>query len=501
MSTRSRTSFFVTVAVALSTLAAVPAWGAETHTTRPAHIAQADPADPSDPSPTVIDPFAVGTTRLAGASRIDTAIAASKHYHPGVSAVFIATSTNFPDALSAAAASALVGGPLLLTDPASLPAAVLTEVKRLEPARIYVVGGAGAVSAKVFNALAAVKRPERLQGSDRYATGLAVVTATFQSATTAFIATGATFPDALAATGAAGASHSPVILVDGNKATVSSATLDLLGNLGVTDVAIAGGTGVVSSSIETQLRTSGRNVIRYGGGDRYSTAAVVNAAFFSPGTDTAFLATGTAFPDALAGAALAGRLGAPLYITQPACMPDVTRSALAALGNVKTVVMGGTGAVSAASAAGLGCLSGSTPTISGTVRVGSTLTAHVGSWTAGTSFSYRWYANGAAIGGTASTLTLSAAVQGKRISVHVTGSQTGYVSLTKSSGSTAVVAGKPTPPPAPPGNPGNTKNCSDFATWAQAQAWFLKYLPYYGDVAQLDADNDGIACETLPGAP
>jgi hypothetical protein len=52
-----------------------------------------------------------------------------------------------------------------------------------------------------------------------------------------------------------------------------------------------------------------------------------------------------------------------------------------------------------------------------------------------------------------------------------------------------------------PPNPGDTKNCSDFATWAQAQAWFELYFPWYGDVAKLDADNNGIACESLPGAP
>lgn len=52
-----------------------------------------------------------------------------------------------------------------------------------------------------------------------------------------------------------------------------------------------------------------------------------------------------------------------------------------------------------------------------------------------------------------------------------------------------------------PGNPGDSKNCSDFSTWAAAQAWFNLYYPYYGDVANLDSDGDLIACETLPGAP
>jgi hypothetical protein len=59
----------------------------------------------------------------------------------------------------------------------------------------------------------------------------------------------------------------------------------------------------------------------------------------------------------------------------------------------------------------------------------------------------------------------------------------------------------PPPPSSPPTNPGNSRNCGDFATWRAAQDWFNRYYPYYGDVAQLDADGDRIACETLPGAP
>jgi hypothetical protein len=55
--------------------------------------------------------------------------------------------------------------------------------------------------------------------------------------------------------------------------------------------------------------------------------------------------------------------------------------------------------------------------------------------------------------------------------------------------------------PAVPGNPGDTKNCGDFATYAEAKAWFDTYYPYYGDVAKLDQDGNLIPCETLPGAP
>lgn len=478
----------------------------DTEVTLPPVMATQAPSDPGTP-PATITPFGPGTTRVSGASRYDTAVAASQRFAPGVPAVFVATGLNFPDALSAAAAVANIGGPLLLTAPNALPSAVAAEITRLAPENIYLIGGTGAVSDAVYTTLSGMATTTRLSGADRYATSLAIVKATFSTPASAFIATGASFPDALAASGAAGGRGAPVILVDGSKPSLSPAALQALSDLGVTDVTIAGGTGAVSAGIEQQLRTAVPVVNRYGGASRYDTALQINNAFYPAGsTDTLFLATGTAFPDALSGAALAGQLHAPLFITQPRCVPENVRDGMVALGASSRVVMGGTGAVTAAAAGNYACLIAAIPRISGTAKVGSTLTASPGGWTPGTTFTYQWFADGAALTG-GSTLALTAAQQGKRITVRVTGSKPGFVPVSTTSAATAPVAGNaPTPPPPPPpptkpANPGDTKNCSDFANWNQANAWFQYYYPYYGDVARLDADHDGIPCESLPGAP
>jgi putative cell wall-binding protein len=353
----------------------------------------------------------------------------------------VATGANFPDALSAAAAAALVGGPLLLTPTAALPAKVLEEIKRLAPKHIYVVGGAGAVSESVLHALQPVAPTSRLGGADRYATGLGIVKATFKTSSHAFLATGRTFPDALAATGAAGLLEAPVILVDGTKPTLTAATLGELTRLGVSSVTIAGGTGAVSAGIQAQLANTGFEVARYGGASRYDTAAMINNAYFPAGsTSTMFLATGANFPDALAGAAIAGRLGAPLFVTTTACTPPAIHDAISNLGASKRVVMGGSGVVSAAAAANTGCLTVGTPSISGTPLVTRTLTANTGSWTPGTGFSYRWYANGTAISGASgASLAVSAGMVGKQISVKVTGTQSGYLTASKTSKATAAI--------------------------------------------------------------
>ena len=302
-------------------------------------------------------PFPAGITWLGGATRYDTAVAVSKRHEPGVPAVFLASGSNFPDAISAASAAALAGGPLLLTPAAAVPPVVLTELRRLLPQRIYVVGGPSVVSESVRAAVEQIAPTTRLAGSDRYATGLAVVRSTFTAADHAVIATGRDFPDALAASGAAGAREAPVVLVDGAKSTVDAATLAALESLGVTSIGIAGGSGAVSTAIQSQLASAGYAVTRFGGASRYETAALINRAYFPAGSSSStFLATGADFPDALAGAALAGHLAAPLNITARTCVDPAVADAIDAVGAESRVVLGDVSVVSNAAAANTRCV-------------------------------------------------------------------------------------------------------------------------------------------------
>lgn len=81
-----------------------------------------------------------------------------------------------------------------------------------------------------------------------------------------------------------------------------------------------------------------------------------------------------------------------------------------------------------------------TPTISGVAAVGRKLTAKPGTWTSGTKLTYEWFANGKPISkATKASLTLSAAQRGKKVSVTVTGSKTGFTAATKTSKATSAV--------------------------------------------------------------
>jgi hypothetical protein len=73
------------------------------------------------------------------------------------------------------------------------------------------------------------------------------------------------------------------------------------------------------------------------------------------------------------------------------------------------------------------------PSIQGTIRVGSTLTAAPGAWSpTPTTFSYRWFRNGVAItGATAPTYKLTASDAGRSIAVKVTARRSGYTTTTR----------------------------------------------------------------------
>ncbi len=69
------------------------------------------------------------------------------------------------------------------------------------------------------------------------------------------------------------------------------------------------------------------------------------------------------------------------------------------------------------------------------------LPAQPGSWTAGTKFTYQWFADGKAIkGATKRVFTPTSRQKGKRITVRVIGSKTGFRKAGKLSAPTAKVA-------------------------------------------------------------
>lgn len=288
-------------------------------------------------------------TRIAGDDRFATAAALSRSGYPGsgVPVVYIATGVNFADALAAAPAAAAQGGPLLLVEPGSVPAATKAELTRLAPKRIVVVGGASAVSDETYASLAAYAPAiQRIAGPDRFATSRLIAESVFGAAQSALVATGDNFPDALTAGAAAGVLGQPVILVDGFANGLDSATSSYLSSHKITKVSIVGGTAAVSAGIQQGLVSIGASVTRLEGADRFLTASAVNHAAFTAAS-TMYIASGVNYPDALAGAAIAAAKKSPLYVAMPGCVPRNVGQDILALGVRSVVVIGGTDALGA----------------------------------------------------------------------------------------------------------------------------------------------------------
>jgi len=298
---------------------------------------------------TVNDPSNV--VRLAGQDRFATSARIAQEFSEA-NVLFVANGFGYPDALSAAPAAAYLNAPLLLTRKDSLPAVIKEQIQRLNPDTIYVVGGTGVISASVFNQLNALAgdSAQRLAGSNRYTTSQAVFSTIWDGATAelVFLADGRNFPDALASASSAAYTDGPVVLVNGGSSSLPSGLSTLLQSANTTDVVIAGGPAVVSSGIEAAPGgLSGIDAHRYFGANRYATSFEINNHFFGS-TKTVFLAVGTGYADALAGAALAGAQSAPLYIIPGNCIPQDVLNNIDSLADSRIVLLGGTGVLSMA---------------------------------------------------------------------------------------------------------------------------------------------------------
>ncbi len=204
--------------------------------------------------------------RIAGANRFETAALLSQSRFPnGANTVFVATGRNFADALSGVPPAGIAAGPLLLVEAGRIPGPTASELARLGPSRIVVLGGPGAISSTVASQLIAYATTvQRVAGADRYGTSAAVAAYLVPNTVpTVFLATGTTFPDALAA-GAAGAMlGAPVILVS---ATCVGAEAALqIGRLAPANVVLLGGPNALSPAV-AQLTNCARTTRYLGQG-------------------------------------------------------------------------------------------------------------------------------------------------------------------------------------------------------------------------------------------
>ena len=285
-------------------------------------------------------PAAAATSRVAGDDRFATAASLSRsRFSPGVPVAFVVTGRRSPDALAAGPAASHRGGPVLLVEQGSVPAATRTELDRLNPAAIVVSGGANAVSDAVLDDLRQYAPVSRVAGADRYDTAARVSAASFTSASTVFVANGSAVADALAGAPAAHKAGAPLLLVTAGG--VPSSTAAEIRRLGATRAVILGGSGAVGSGAESQLRALVGSVSRIAGNDRYLTSATISSQTFSAGVGAAYVASGLNYADALAGGPVAALAPGPILLAATNCMPAGVIFELGRLRPANVVLLGG----------------------------------------------------------------------------------------------------------------------------------------------------------------
>ena len=187
---------------------------------------------------------------------------------------------------------------------------------------------------------------QRLSGTDRYATAVAVSQSGHpEGAPVAVVTTGTGFADALAGGPAGSVLGGPVLLVAPTR--IPAVVLEELRRLRPQRVLVLGGSSAVSPSVVDELGAEGLAVTRIAGRGRYETAAAISQEVFGSGADVAYVATGTGYADALAGAAAAGAAKAPILLSTPTAVPAATADELRRLRPQRVVILGGPSAVSA----------------------------------------------------------------------------------------------------------------------------------------------------------
>ena len=291
-------------------------------------------------------PTTVG--RVAGPTRIDTAVAASRaaFLDGRASAAVIARADDFADALAGGPLAVAANAPLLLSWGDDVPAATMDELARALPegATVHVLGGTAALDSAVTDELAeAGWDVVRHAGATRFETSVRIAEAIGTPARFV-LADGTSFADAVVAAPLAAAGDGALLLTAGT--TTPAEVAEAIAGRDVTTVGQAASTAHPTATTAHTGQVSG------------SVAVDVAASFDSP--RRVGIARADDFADALSGGALLGRDPAgPILLVDTGAIPGPVRTWLAGADTLdRVVLLGGPVAVSDAVEADLRSLVG-----------------------------------------------------------------------------------------------------------------------------------------------
>ncbi|WP_226654797.1 cell wall-binding repeat-containing protein [Guptibacillus hwajinpoensis] len=283
----------------------------------------------------------VFTSRLSGSDRYETSLEIARNGWTKAPNVIIATGANFPDALSASALSKSLDAPIILTKPDLLNKDVVGELKSLGTKKAYLIGGASVINSSIESQLKSLGiSTKRLGGKDRFETSLKIAKE-IGVENGIIVATGMNFPDALSIAPIASSQEMPILL--SRKSGLDEQMKSYLNDKKVPVSYLIGGEAALDSSLDKSLPYSKR----LSGNTRYETNLAINQMFKDKiDFNRAYIATGTSFPDALSGSALASKNDAGIFLTKKEEMAKEAIDFMSDNGVNEAVILGGPNAVS-----------------------------------------------------------------------------------------------------------------------------------------------------------
>ncbi|MBQ6796859.1 MAG: leucine-rich repeat protein [Clostridia bacterium] len=295
--------------------------------------------------------------RVAGEGRFDTAVEISLKGWTKSDNVVIAYGMNYADALAGVPLASALECPILLTENLStgLEDIVTDEMERLGVRNVYILGGEYVVSKDIENSLKEKYGDEnvhRVCGENRYGTSLAIAKELLEirkekglgGFDAFYFCSAGGFADALAISPVAGAQLNPILYAPAysdDGCSLRSASPETLAFVRenktdeIGEMVIVGGIYAVSEDAECDLEemvgpAGIRRVDAGMTGNRYDTMLVIAEVFKDVyvSDDTICVATGANFPDALAGSALASKLGCPIILVGYLDAPTNTQSSI-----------------------------------------------------------------------------------------------------------------------------------------------------------------------------
>jgi putative cell wall-binding protein len=277
--------------------------------------------NPIPGAPEVPEPPAAAVERVAGQSRISTAVEVSKATYDAADTVVIARADEFADALAGAPLARQLDAPILLTNSDELLDEVEAEIERLGADTAVLLGGEAALQPAVAEQLEANDvTVERVAGANRFGTAAEIAQRMGGDFDTVFLTEGIHenpdrgWPDAMSAAPYAAFTNQPVLLAA--RDILPPETREALNDTDPDETIVVGGSAAVSEAVFAQVAAEGHNPRRLAGGNRFETSAAVYTEGVEAGMDptTLWVATGLNWPDALTGGAAVGARGETLVL-------------------------------------------------------------------------------------------------------------------------------------------------------------------------------------------